>query len=86
MLWRDDASYAKEHFITDEELGDITSVQLKIWCCTKTYGVADPGLKDRPTQEMSSSVEFYGKAISYNQPNQLIMWSALQEHPAFCLA
>ena len=78
MSWRDEVSYGKDHFFSDEELGAITPVQLKRWCCFKVYGVADPQQDDKPTQGRSSSLEFYKKAISYYQPNRLIAWNTLR--------
>ena len=64
--------------MTDEELGSITSIQLKRWYYFKCYGVADLESNDRPTEGRSWSMKFYKKTISYYQPNWFIAWNTLQ--------
>jgi hypothetical protein len=71
--------YAKDYAFSPEELGTVTSINVKKYMRYQAYGTVEPGPDDQPLHVRSGSLFFWKKAISHFMPNKLMAWNALAQ-------
>ena len=81
MTFRDGVQYEKEHYFSNETLGNVTPQEIVRWMSLKVYGTPDPTPDDNPTEGRSSSLMYYKKALSFFMPNKGMNWNELANPP-----